>query len=132
MRGGVILVEGNAGTEIGCTMRRGLIAIGGASGAFPGASMVAGTIFLFGPSGGRIGPGMKRGTIALCGRQEELLATFQAACLYRPIFLDLYFRQLRAWNFPVADALFQGRWQRFNGDLLALGKGEILQWLGEG
>jgi formylmethanofuran dehydrogenase subunit C len=127
MRGGAILVEGKAGNEVGATMRRGLIAVGGAAGDFPGVSLIAGSIFLFGP-GGRPGAGMKRGTLAFLGPQPPLMHTFRYACTYRPVFVALYLRQLRAWGFPVAERFLGGAWRRYCGDLVALGKGEILAW----
>jgi formylmethanofuran dehydrogenase subunit C len=128
MRGGAILIDGRAGNEIGGTMRRGLIAVGGASGDFAGVSLIAGSIFLFGPCGARPGAGMKRGTLAFVGTQPELLATFRYACTYRPVFLALYLRRLRDWGFPIDDRFLGGRWRRFCGDQVALGKGEALVW----
>jgi formylmethanofuran dehydrogenase subunit C len=126
MRGGAILVDGKAGNEIGSTMRRGLIAVGGDTGDFAGVSLIAGSIFLFGQPGIRLGAGMKRGTIALFGPRPQLLPTFRYDCLYRPVFLELYLRQLRAWGFPAAADRCGGLYERFSGDLVALGKGELL------
>jgi formylmethanofuran dehydrogenase subunit C len=126
MRGGVILVEGKAGNEIGATMRRGLIAIGGATGDFPGVSLIAGSVFLFGPTGVRPGAGMKRGTLAFLGPPPALLPTFRLSCVYRPVFLSIYLRQLRAWGFHVPANVFEAGWKRYCGDLVGLGKGEIL------
>jgi formylmethanofuran dehydrogenase subunit C len=132
MRGGVILVDGRAGNEVGSTMRRGLIAVGGDTGDFPGVSLIAGTICIFGRPGLRPGAGMKRGTIALFGGRPQLLPTFRYDCTYRPVFLGLYLRQLRAWGFAVADGALHGLYQRYSGDLVALGKGEVLHWAGDG
>jgi formylmethanofuran dehydrogenase subunit C len=129
MRGGVILVEGKAGNEVGSAMRRGLIAVGGDVGDFPAASLIAGSVFLFGKPGLRPAAGMKRGTLALFGEAPHLLPTFRYDCDYRPVFLRLYLRQLRAWGFPVAERFLGGSWRRFSGDLVALGKGEVLHWL---
>jgi formylmethanofuran dehydrogenase subunit C len=128
MRGGVILVEGNAGNEIGGTMRRGFIAIGGDTGDFVAVSVIAGTVFVFGKPGIRVGAGMKRGTIALFGEQPPLLPTFRFDCVYRPVFMNVYVRQLRAWGFPLKEEFSQSIYQRYSGDLVALGKGEILAW----
>jgi formylmethanofuran dehydrogenase subunit C len=127
MRGGVILVDGNAGNEIGATMRRGFIAIGGDTGDFVAVSLIAGTVFVFGQPGIRIGAGMKRGTLALFGARPSLLSTFRFDCVYRPVFMNLYLRQLRAWNFPIREDCSHRSFRRFSGDLVALGKGEILQ-----
>ncbi len=130
MRGGAILVEGKAGNEIGSGMRRGLIAIGGDTGDFPGVSMIAGSVFVFGKPGGRPGAGMKRGSLVFCGARPVLLPTFRFDCVYEPVFLKMYLRQLRHWGFPVAERFLGGPWQRYSGDLVALGKGEVLNWNG--
>ncbi len=128
MRGGVLLIDGRAGNEVGSTMRRGLIAVGGDTGDFPGVSMIAGTLFLFGQPGIRVGAGMKRGSIVVCGGQPALLPTFRYDCTYRPPFLMVYLRHLRAWGYKVAEEFLTGTYRRFSGDLVALGKGEVLQW----
>jgi formylmethanofuran dehydrogenase subunit C len=128
MRGGVILIEGKAGNEVGGTMRRGLIVIGGDTDDFTGVSMIAGSIFVFGRPGVRVGAGMKRGTIAVWGELPGLLPTFRYDCDYRPVYLALYLRQLRAWGFPLVEEWLHGSWRRFSGDLVALGKGEVLHW----
>ncbi len=128
MRGGVLLVDGKAGNEVGGTMRRGLIAVGGDTGDFPGVSMVAGSVFVFGQPGVRPGAGMKRGSLVFCGGQPALLPTFKYDCAYRPPFLRLYLRQFRAWGFAVRDEYLEGTYRRYSGDLVALGKGEVLQW----
>ena len=125
MRGGVILIDGPAGNEIGAAMRRGLIAVGGA-GDYPGVSLIAGSVFVFGPSGVRPGAGMKRGTVVFAGPAPELLRTFRFACAYQPVFLAVYLRRLAAWGYKVPEALFRARWRRYSGDLVSLGKGEVL------
>lgn len=126
MRGGMILVDGKAGNEVGGNMRRGLIAIGGDVGDFPGVSMLAGSVFVFGKVGQRAGAGMKRGTLAFFGDTPQLLPTFRRACRYEPVFLGVYLRELRRAGFAVADEFFHGSYQRHSGDLVSLGKGEIL------
>lgn len=126
MRGGVILVDGRAGCEIGANMRRGLIAVGGDAGDFAGVNMLAGSIFLLGSAGRRLGAGMKRGSLLLFGRAEPLLPTFRFACVYQPVFVPIYLKQLRSWSFAPAEHVEVRDFARFSGDLLALGKGEIL------
>jgi formylmethanofuran dehydrogenase subunit C len=128
MRGGVILIEGKTGNEVGARMRRGLIAVGGDAGDFAGMAMIAGGVFIFGRPGLRPGAGMKRGTLAFGGGAPSLLPSFRYDCDYRPVFLNLYFRQLRAWGFAVQERLFAGSWRRYSGDLVETGKGEILHW----
>lgn len=130
MRGGVILVDGKAGNEIGANMRRGLISIGGSTGDFPGLGLIAGSVFLFGQPGIRLGAGMKRGTIVLFGPEAPLLPTFRFDCAYRPVFMNLFLRQLRAWNYAPAARILGGSYRRYSGDLVGLGKGEVLVWAG--
>jgi formylmethanofuran dehydrogenase subunit C len=69
---------------------------------------------------------MKRGSLAFFGPPPALLPSFRYACTYRPVFLDLYLRQLRAWGFPLPECFPGGNWRRYCGDLVALGQGEIL------
>jgi formylmethanofuran dehydrogenase subunit C len=131
MRGGTILIDGAAGNEIGGTMRRGLVAIGGDCGDFAGVSMIAGSVLLFGKTGVRTGAGMKRGTIALfpgADRDAEtaLLPTFRFDCEYEPVFMRLVLRQLRGLGFSPADRVAITTFRRYSGDLVALGKGELL------
>jgi formylmethanofuran dehydrogenase subunit C len=130
MRDGVILVEGSIGDEAGLAMRRGLIAVLAAAGAGLGRAMVAGSIFAFGRVGPYPGAGMKRGTLALFGLQRPdaplVLPAFLPSGRYRPPFVTVYLRQLRAWGFPVPEASFGGTFERYNGDVVARGQGEIL------
>lgn len=127
MTGGAILIAGGAGDEVGRAMRRGLIAVGGAAGDALAFHMLAGTVLVFGSCGLRPAAGMKRGTVGLFGDgPPELLPTFRRACTYRPQVLPLIFRQLRAQGFAVADELFHADYDLYNGDFLALGKGEVL------
>ncbi len=128
MRGGVILIDGKAGNEVGAGMRRGLIAVGGDTSDFTGVSLLAGSIFVFGRPGIRLGAGMKRGTIVVLGAEPQLLPTFRYDCLYRPVFLRIFLRQLVGWGYRVAEEYFHGFYQRYSGDLVALGKGEVLYW----
>lgn len=128
MRGGVLLVDGNAGNEVGCTLRRGLIAVGGDVADFAGVSMIAGSILVFGRVGVRTGAGMKRGSIAVFGAAPQLLPTFRYDCVYQPVFLPLYLRQLRSFGFAVPEAAITGLYQRYSGDLLTRGRGELFHW----
>lgn len=130
MRGGVILIHGAAGNEIGSGMRRGCIAVGGECGDFAGTAMIAGSILLFGKPGLRLGAGMKRGTIAVFAGQPVVLPTFRYTCTYRPTFLNLYLGQLRDWGYAVPEGAMRGEYRRYGGDLVSLGKGELLWWSG--
>ena len=126
MTGGEILIDGNAGNEIGHTMRRGLIAVRGNAGDAVGFNMIAGTVLVFGSSGIRHGAGMRRGTIGLFGEESapDILPTFKAAGKTFPLFLTLYFNHLRSAGFDVPDISCE--LQKYAGDFLELGKGEIL------
>ncbi len=106
-------------------MRRGLIAVGGA-GDYPGVSMIVGSIFVFGPSGVRPGAGMRRSLLVFAGPAPQVLGTFRRACADEPVWLALYLRRLKAWGYAVPEPLFAARWRRWSGDLVSLGKGEML------
>jgi formylmethanofuran dehydrogenase subunit C len=130
LQGGEIVVYGRAGDEAGGRMRRGLIAVGGDCGDFAGANLLAGTLVVLGRLGARAGAEMRRGTLVAFAA-EPLLPTFSLACVYRPVFLRLYLRHLRALGLPLTEAHIGGRYARWSGDLLDLGRGEILLWEGE-
>jgi formylmethanofuran dehydrogenase subunit C len=126
MQGGEIAVHGDAGAEIGSAMRRGLIAIGGNSGDFTGVNMLAGTIIVLGAMGWRAGASMKRGSIVSM-RPARLLPTFYYDCLYRPNFLRLYLRYVRdTFGLPLDQAQLDGSYHRYSGDMVELGRGELL------
>ena len=126
MRGGSLLIDGDAGDEVGAAMRRGLIAVGGRCGAFAGAAVVAGSLYLFGAVGPYVGAGLKRGTIVTFAAAPTLLPTFRYDCRYRPAFVELYLRRLRADGFAVPASAFCGEFRKYRGDLVTVGKGEIL------
>jgi len=128
MTGGEILIHGNAGNEIGHSMRRGLIAVGGRSGDTPGVNLIAGSILLFGESGIRPGPGMKRGSIVYFdgSNAPATLPTFRKAGRFQPTFLRFYLLELKARGFNVADDLLDAEYDRYCGDFLEFGKGEVL------
>lgn len=130
MREGVILVEGAAGDDAGVLMRRGLIAIRGNAGAGLGRAMIAGTVLALGTVGRYVGAGMKRGTILLPGldrpADEVLLPSFPRAGRFAFPYVTLYYNQLAEWGFPVPAAMSSPELERYNGDLVAGGQGEIL------
>jgi formylmethanofuran dehydrogenase subunit C len=125
MRGGEILVHGDAGDQLGAGLRRGLIAVAGRTGEAAGLRMLAGTIVALGGLGSRPGAAMRRGTIVAMS-QLTPLPTFSYACSYRPPFLRLYLRHLRALGLPLTDEQIEGRYARWCGDGLELRRGEIL------
>jgi formylmethanofuran dehydrogenase subunit C len=125
MRGGEIVVHGDAGAQAGAGLRRGLIAVAGRVGDAAGLRMLAGTIVALGGLGARAGAGMRRGSIVTMAPAVPL-ATFVFSCVYRPPFLGLYLRRLRAFGMAVSDAQLEGRYARWCGDSLELRRGEIL------
>ncbi len=127
MTGGTILVDGNAGNEIGLTMRRGLIAIGGSAGDVLGFNMIAGTVLVFGECGIRVGAGMRRGTLGLFGpNPPPMLPSFRYACTYQPQVLKLILKDLHARGFHLDESLLSSTFDLYHGDLVAIGKGEVL------
>jgi formylmethanofuran dehydrogenase subunit C len=125
MRGGEIVVDGDAGEQAGAGLRRGLIAVAGRVGAAAGLDALAGTLVAFGPVGAHAGAGMRRASIvAMAG--AGLLPTYAAACTYRPPFVRLCLYRLRALGMPVGQDQIDGRYTRWSGDGVDLGRGEIL------
>jgi formylmethanofuran dehydrogenase subunit C len=125
MRGGEILVHGDAGDQVGAGLRRGLIAVSGRAAGAAGLRMLAGTIVAVGGLGAAPGAAMRRGTIVAMS-EVTLLPTFAFACRYRPPFLRMYLRHLRALGVPLTDEQIEGRYARWSGDGLELRRGEIL------
>ena len=127
MTGGTILVNGDVGDELGYTMRRGLIAVGGAAGDAPAFNMIAGSVLVFGKCGIRPAAGMRRGTLGLFGpNPPPLLPTFRRECSFRPPFLPLVFQELRRLAFPFDVGLATSDYTLYSGDLVTLGRGEVL------
>jgi formylmethanofuran dehydrogenase subunit C len=133
MRGGAILADGDAADEVGASMRRGLIAIGGRCGSLAGVSMIAGTLIACRGLGPRPGAGMKRGSLIVLAGQGEPIEpppTFRRAADYDPAFLHLYLNKLRSAGFALPPIERGQLFRRYAGDLLSLGKGEILVAIG--
>ena len=129
MKGGTIVIEGDAGSEVGELMRRGTIAIKGKVGAIAGALMTGGSIVCFGDIGERAGAGMDRGTI-IAFNLPKLLPTFKYSCTYNPTFIRAFLPGLKKYGLPIKKEHIEGLYDRYSGDVAALGKGEILVWKG--
>jgi formylmethanofuran dehydrogenase subunit C len=125
MRGGEILVHGDAAEETGAGLRRGLIAVAGRAGPGAGLRALAGTIVALGALGPHPGAGMRRASIVAMTPATPL-PTYARACTYRPPFVRLCLLRLRALGLPVTDEQIEGRYERWSGDGLELGRGEIL------
>jgi formylmethanofuran dehydrogenase subunit C len=128
MTGGCILVEGDAGTEVGAFMRRGMIVVKGDLGPLTGAHMNGGTIFVFGRASRRMGVEAQGngGFIACFGTVESLLPTYAYDTTYEPAFMKLYLRQIRdELGIEEAEQFLEAAFQRYRGDASAGGSAEI-------
>ena len=67
MEGGSILVTGDAGVKVGNSMNGGIITVKGDANSSPGSDMNGGTIIIDGDSGGAIGPVMNDAEIHFNG-----------------------------------------------------------------
>lgn len=123
---GVIIVEGDAGREVGARARRVLIVVLGNVGDFAGANMIAGSIIVFGQLGKRAGAGNKRGSIVVFTGLPEILPTYRYECNLHPVFLRFYLQRMQEWGLPVPLELADGDFRRYSGDVTSVGKGEIL------
>lgn len=127
MTGGTILIGGDVGNECGHTMRRGLLVIGGSCGDAAAFNMIAGTVAVLGACGIRPAAGMRRGTLLLANPDApRLLPTFQKACRYRPSFLPLLMAELQKLQFAFDPGLLEGDYTLWHGDLVEIGRGEVL------
>jgi formylmethanofuran dehydrogenase subunit C len=125
LRGGELVVHGGAGAQTGAGLRRGLIAVNGRVGDGAGLRMLAGTIVALGGFEPRAGSGMRRGSLVTMAPVTPL-ASFVFSCVYRPPFLRLCLRRLRALGLAISDEQLGGRYARWCGDGLELRRGEIL------
>jgi formylmethanofuran dehydrogenase subunit C len=125
MRGGEILVHGDAGEEAGASLRRGVIAVAGRVGAGAGVRALAGTIVALGELGPHPGLAMRRASIVTRAPVAPPL-TYARACVYRPPFLGVLLRHLRSLGLPVGQEWLDGPYARWSGDALELRRAEIL------
>ncbi|HUQ69504.1 MAG TPA: formylmethanofuran dehydrogenase subunit C [Planctomycetaceae bacterium] len=127
MTAGTIIIDGNAGNETGHTMRRGLIAIGGQAGDMLGFNLIAGTVLVFGECGIRPGAGMRRGTLGLFGpNPPPMLPSFRFSTTCQPQIVPLMLRELRSQGLRLDESLLSAEFDLYHGDLVSLGKGEVL------
>ncbi len=126
MNRGMIIVDGDCGSDAGAYMRRGLIVVKGSTGDFTGVRMVAGTIMVFGRLGKRAGANMKRGSIIAFGESEPLLPTFRFNCIYQPLYINLLINQLRKKGVEMPAIRLNALFHRYSGDINTITKGEII------
>jgi formylmethanofuran dehydrogenase subunit C len=126
MKGGTVLVKGNAGERVGDHLRRGVILIEGNAGDYCGSRMTAGTIAVMGQVGNHLGYAMRRGTLLLWN-QPKIPTTFNDCGTHTLAFLPLLFASFKSLNSKFADsAAAFNRVQRFGGDMAEMGRGEVL------
>jgi len=125
MRGGTLVVRGNAGERFADRMRRGTALVFGNAGDFLASRLVAGTIAIGGHAGAHIGYGMRRGSIVFAGAAPQVAKTFVPALADAPVAWQLLARDLARHGGPFA-GLPARRIQRHLGDLSADGKGELI------
>jgi formylmethanofuran dehydrogenase subunit C len=124
MRGGVVVVRGNAGDRAGDRMRRGTIIVEGNAGHHAGSRMLAGTVIVCRAAGSLPGYLMRRGTIVLAHGCDELSPTFLDCGVHDLVAFRLLAAFIRNYSAEAA-AVFLNPLRRFAGDMAALGKGEI-------
>jgi len=124
MRGGVVVVRGGVGERAADRMRRGLIVVAGDARRHAGCAMIAGTLIVCGQADHTAGILMRRGTIVL-GRPCTLSPTFIGVGDADPVFRRLLARAVAPLCAQAA-ALAMIATRRFNGDMAAIGKGEVL------
>ncbi|MDD5367800.1 MAG: formylmethanofuran dehydrogenase subunit C [Anaerolineaceae bacterium] len=125
MTGGSILVGGSTGSYTGVAMRRGLIWVAGNTGEYTGERILAGTIVCTGSLGRYAGLGMRRGSI-VAGRTDSVLPGFSAAGRADDEWLRIYFKALSDSGIHIPAGWQGAAPNRFSGDHLEMGKGEIL------
>ncbi len=109
MKGGTIIVHGNAGSEIGSGMKGGTIIIEGNAGDNIGSYMVGGTIIIKGNAGLYPGLRMAGGRLVVGGYVGGIL----------PSFYVISFSQ----TLKVKDVIFNKPFMTFMGDALVGGRG---------
>jgi formylmethanofuran dehydrogenase subunit C len=126
MKGGTIIVDGDAGNEIGLSMQQGIIAIGGEAGDMIGFNMTDGTLLVLGNAGIRPGAGMHGGTIALLGpTPSPILPSFRHDRITQPEKLALMLDDLRKKGLRTSESSLPSEVDVYIGDLVAEGTGEI-------
>jgi formylmethanofuran dehydrogenase subunit C len=123
MRGGFIVIGGDAGALIGERLRRGLIVVGGKAGDYAGGRMIAGTILLQGGAGRYAGYGNRRGSLIFADKPRHLMPTYVDSGVMEFDYLRLLETWLREQGLRIR---LGGRARRLMGDMAVLGKGEML------
>ncbi len=125
MRGGTVIVAGNAGAQPGHRLRRGLIVVSGNAGPGCGAEMIAGTIVLGGSTGILAGAAMRRGSIIALGGTARIAPTFGDSGVHELLILKLLAQHLARIGLGALAARL-GPLRRWLGDAAVAGRGELL------
>jgi formylmethanofuran dehydrogenase subunit C len=123
LRGGLVVVRGQAGERAGDRMRRGIIVIEKGTGDYAGSRMIAGTLIVMGSTGRLPGYLMRRGSLFLA-EQVSLSPTFLPCGAFPFGFTRLFADHLKAES-RAAARLLRGSFERYAGDMAVLGKGEV-------
>jgi formylmethanofuran dehydrogenase subunit C len=124
MRGGVVIVRGNAGARAGDRMRRGTILVEGNTADYAGSRMIAGTLIVRRKAGALPGYLMKRGTIILGEGCAALSPTFVDCGTHTLLAMRLIGAFIRPYSKGAAVLLGRSL-RRYAGDMAVLGKGEL-------
>lgn len=76
MKGGTIIIHGDAGAEVGLGMRGGTVIVDGSCDIMPGLDMSGGTILIKGDCVGKAGARMTGGRIVIVGKIPAILPSF--------------------------------------------------------
>lgn len=126
MRGGELVVKGNAGARFGDRMRRGTALVFGSAGDLLASRMVAGTIAVGGRAGAHPAWGMRRGSVVFAAKDAfDPAPTFVPGFAAVDVFWQLLARDLARHGGPFA-GLASRRIERCVGDLAVAGKGELI------
>jgi formylmethanofuran dehydrogenase subunit C len=126
MKDGTIIVDGNAGLEVGMRMRGGLIVIRGQARDFTGLQMKGGMIVLVAGAEIRTGAWMHKGTI-ISLKPLQMMPTFNYVGDRAPSELSEHLSRLTEFGVGLPNAA-DGVFRLFSGDLSVSDKGEILVW----
>jgi formylmethanofuran dehydrogenase subunit C len=124
MRGGCLIVKGNAGARFADRMRRGTAIVCGDAGDFLASRMVAGTVLVAGRCGAHVAYGMRRGSVVLM-TPGSAPTTFVPAQAPADVTWQLLSRELATLEAALAE-LPRRRITRALGDVAVAGKGELI------
>jgi formylmethanofuran dehydrogenase subunit C len=126
MKDGTIIVDGTAGLEVGMRMRGGLIVIRGQARDFTGLQMKGGVIVLISGAEIRTGAWMSKGMIVSM-KPLQMMPTFNYVGNRHPSELSGHLDRFKEFGVSLPDAGV-GDFRLFSGDLSVSDKGEILVW----